>query len=65
MDNLAEVKEILGTKGTTKTVNAALQRIIDGNRRSELLRDFLDGNRTDLNDPEVMSKAWYRPPEPE
>lgn len=60
VDNLAAVKELLGTKSATETINAALQKILDGEERVRLAKEFFDGDGCDIRDPEVMAKAWRR-----
>ncbi len=52
---MVEAMAELGTKTKVETVNRALREITDQRRRLDLLA-ALDG--TDLDDPEVMARAW-------
>jgi Arc/MetJ family transcription regulator len=51
-------KEVLGTKGMTDTVDAALEEIVKRRGREELLELLSDPETFELNDPEVMRSAW-------
>ena len=55
---VTRAREILGTKGTKDTIDAALQKVIV----AQAEREYSDQMRTmrglDLDDPEVMRRAW-------
>ena len=51
-------KEILGTKGLTDTVDAALEEIVRRRGRERLIELLSDPGAFELNDPEVMAAAW-------
>ncbi len=57
---LQEASEILGTKTKVATLNAALQEIIDRERRRELLDWIAGGGLPDLEDEELRERAWRR-----
>lgn len=63
LDLVAQVREILGTKGTTDTVNGALEEVV----RREKLRSLAEW-RIDLTDQELELLDWGLPldgsPEP-
>jgi hypothetical protein len=56
-DKVDAVREILGTKTLTDTVDGALDEILRRNARRELL-EILASGVLDLDDPEVMAGAW-------
>lgn len=51
-------KEVLGTKGLTDTVDAALDEIVKRRKREELLELLSTPGVLELNNPEVMRDAW-------
>ncbi|MGE5281187.1 MAG: type II toxin-antitoxin system VapB family antitoxin [Chloroflexota bacterium] len=51
-------KKILGTKGLTDTVDAALDEIVKRRGRERLLELLCDPSTSDLADPEIMAGAW-------
>lgn len=51
-------REILGTKGLTDTVDAALDEVVKRRKRLELVELLADPKAFELNDPEVMKGAW-------
>ena len=51
-------KEVLGTKGLTDTVDAALTEVVKLQQRRELLDLLFDSDAVALDDPEVMRGAW-------
>jgi Arc/MetJ family transcription regulator len=51
-------KEILGTKGLTDTVDAALTEVVKLRQRRELVDLLFDSDALALDDPEVMRGAW-------
>lgn len=55
---VAAAKEVLGTKGLTDTVDAALDEVVKRQRRMELLELLSDLSTSDLADPEIMAGAW-------
>lgn len=57
-DKVAAAKEILGTKGLTDTVDAALDEIVKRRGRKRLIELLSDPSTSDLADPEVMAGAW-------
>lgn len=55
---VAAAKEILGTKGLTDTVDAALTEVVKLQQRRRLLKLLSTPGVLELDDPEVMSGAW-------
>lgn len=51
-------KEVLGTKGLTDTVDAALEEVVKLQQRRELIELLFDSDALALDDPEVMRGAW-------
>lgn len=51
-------KTILGTKTLTDTVEAALDEVINLEKRRRLVELLFTPGRLQLDDPEVMSGAW-------
>jgi hypothetical protein len=51
-------KEILGTKGLTDTVDAALAEVVKLRQRQELLELLSTPGALELDNPEVMAGAW-------
>lgn len=51
-------KAVLGTKGLTDTVDAALDEVVKLRRRLKLLELLEDPGALELGDPDVMSGAW-------
>lgn len=56
-DKLEAVREILGTKTISETVDAALDEILK-RRQGKKLIELLDSGVLALDDPEVMQGAW-------
>lgn len=52
------VKEILGTRTLTDTVDAALDEVIKLQQRRRLLEMLFTPGRLQLDDPDVMARAW-------
>lgn len=55
---VAAAQEILGTKGLTDTVDAALTAVVELKQRRRLLELLSDSTALELDDPEVMAGAW-------
>lgn len=51
-------REVLGTKGLTDTVDAALDEVVKRRRRQELLQLLSDPTAFELSNPDVMHGAW-------
>jgi Arc/MetJ family transcription regulator len=51
-------KEILGTRGLTDTVDAALDEVVKLRQRRTLLELLSAPGALELDDPEVMRGAW-------
>jgi hypothetical protein len=51
-------KEILGTKGLTDTVDAALSEVVKLRGRERLIELLSTPGVLELNNPEVMRDAW-------
>ncbi len=51
-------KAILGTTTLTDTVDAALDEVIRLKQRQRLVELLFTPGRLDLDDPEVMARAW-------
>jgi hypothetical protein len=52
------VKEILGTRTLTDTVDAALDEVIKLQQRRRLVEMLFTPGRLQLDDPDVMAGAW-------
>lgn len=52
------VKELLGTKTLTDTVDAALSEVIKVRQRRDLVEILFRPGALDLDNSEVMSRAW-------
>jgi len=57
-DVLAAAKAVLGASTTQETVNRSLQAVLDANLRRRHVQRLATMEGLDLNDDEVMSKAW-------
>lgn len=57
-DKVEAVKSILGTTTLTDTVDAALDEVVDLQRRRRLVDLLFTEGRLDLDKPEVMASAW-------
>jgi Arc/MetJ family transcription regulator len=57
---LAKAREILGTRGIKDTVDEALREIVRREAGRRLIA-WLKENE-DLRNPEIMERAWPRPP---
>jgi Arc/MetJ family transcription regulator len=55
---VAAVKEILGTKTLTETVDAALSEVVKLRQRKALVELLFRPGALELDDPEAMSGAW-------
>ena len=56
-DLVGAARQVLGTKGLRDTVEAALQAVVDFDRRRRHV-ERLSAGPTDLSDPEIMAAAW-------
>jgi Arc/MetJ family transcription regulator len=54
---VAEARAVLGTKGLTSTIDAALRAVVDAERRRRHVERLRSGPG-DLGDPDVMGRAW-------
>lgn len=52
------VKEILGTKTLTDTVDAALSEVVRSRQRQQLVELLFRPGAVALDDPETMAEAW-------
>jgi Arc/MetJ family transcription regulator len=59
-DMLAKAREILGTRGVKDTVDEALREVVRREAGKRLMA-WYRGNE-DLHNPEIMERAWPRPP---
>ena len=57
-DKVQSAKEILGTRTLTDTVDAALDEVIKLQQRRHLLEMLFTPGRLQLDDPDVMARAW-------
>ncbi len=57
-DKVQSAKEILGTRTLTDTVDAALDEVINLQQRRRLLEMLFTPGRLQLDDPDVMARAW-------
>jgi hypothetical protein len=57
-DKVQSAKEILGTRTLTDTVDAALDEVIKFQQRRRLLEMLFTPGRLQLDDPDVMARAW-------
>lgn len=55
---LEAVQDALGTSGITETVNRALHEVLAVEARRRELERLTTMGDIDLNDPEVMARAW-------
>lgn len=55
---LDEARRILGTRGIKDTVDAALQAVRAQEARAALVAQLASLDGLDLDDPEVMRRAW-------
>ena len=55
---MQSAKEILGTRTLTDTVDAALDEVIKLQQRRRLLEMLFTPGRLQLDDPDVMARAW-------
>jgi hypothetical protein len=51
-------REVLGTKTLTDTVDAALAEVVKLRQRKALVELLFRPGALELDDPEVMSRAW-------
>lgn len=59
-DMLAKAREILGTQGIKDTVDEALREVVRVEAGRRLIARLKDNE--DLSNPEIMERAWPRPP---
>ncbi len=59
-DMLAKAREILGTRGVKDTVDEALREIVRVEAGRRLIARLKENE--DLHNPEIMERAWPRPP---
>ena len=59
-DMLAKAREILGTRGVKDTVNEALREVVRSEAGKRLIAWWKEND--DLHNPEIMERAWPRPP---
>jgi Arc/MetJ family transcription regulator len=59
-DMLSQARKILGTRGVKDTVDEALREVVR-RQAGERIVAWLKENQ-DLQDPEIMERAWPRPP---
>jgi Arc/MetJ family transcription regulator len=59
-DMLAKAREILGTRGVKDTVDEALREVLRLEAGKRLIARYKDNE--DFGNPEVMERAWPRPP---
>ncbi|HEX3511237.1 MAG TPA: type II toxin-antitoxin system VapB family antitoxin [Solirubrobacteraceae bacterium] len=59
-DVLEKARDLLGTRGIRDTVDGALREIVRREAGRRLIARLKDNE--DLRDPEVMARAWPRPP---
>jgi hypothetical protein len=57
-DKVQSAKEILGTRTLTDTVDAALDEVIKLQQRRRLLEMLFTRGRLQLDDADVMARAW-------
>jgi Arc/MetJ family transcription regulator len=57
---LSQAREILGTRGIKDTVDEALREIVRREAGRRLIARLKDN--ADLRNPEIMERAWPRPP---
>jgi Arc/MetJ family transcription regulator len=59
-DMLAKAREILGTRGVKDTVDEALREVVRREAGKRLIAWYKENE--DLHNPEIMERAWPRPP---
>ncbi|MEA2024344.1 MAG: type II toxin-antitoxin system VapB family antitoxin [Actinomycetota bacterium] len=57
-DALDRARRVLGTRTMKETVNIALQEVIDLDRRRRFIDRIVASDGHDLDDDEVMDRAW-------
>ena len=57
---LAKAREILGTSGIKDTVDEALREVVRQEAGRRLIALYKDNE--DFGNPEIMERAWPRPP---
>jgi Arc/MetJ family transcription regulator len=57
---LAKAREILGTRGIKDTVEEALREVVRQEAGRRLIALYKDNE--DFGNPEIMERAWPRPP---
>lgn len=59
-DMLAKARDILGTRGVKDTVDEALREIVRIEAGKRLIARLKEND--DFGNPEIMARAWPRPP---
>lgn len=59
-DMLGKAREILGTRGVKDTVDEALREVVRREAGRRLMEWYRENE--DLHNPEIMERAWPRPP---
>jgi Arc/MetJ family transcription regulator len=57
---LARARDVLGTRGTKATVDAALREVIRADRRRRLVERFRTGDGLDFDAMRVAREQWTR-----
>lgn len=57
-EKVAAVREILGTRSLTDTVDAALAEVIRAEQRQQLVELLFEPGALALDDPDAMAGAW-------
>lgn len=57
-EQLARVSEVLGTRGLKATVDKAFVEVLAVHARRELAKQLASMHGLDLQDQEVMKRAW-------
>lgn len=57
-DKVAAVRDVLGTRSLTDTVDAALGEVLKLQERERLVELLFEPNALALDDPAIMAGAW-------
>ncbi len=57
-DALERARRVLGTGTMKETVNSALREVVDLDRRRRFIDRIMTSDGLDLDDDEVMDRAW-------
>jgi hypothetical protein len=57
-DKLEAVRELLGTRTLTETVDAALDEVLKREQRKQLVELLFTPGVLEIDDPDVMAGAW-------